>query len=131
MKLPIYPQVVLNTILSSIGMTPTTLSAGVIESPMVGVRPISDSGPLHTNQGECVPMSADLSVMGHRVVSPISSGHIIGEGAAIFTDMTETMLTALDQQMALSTEAQGPEGTLTDNIVTAGQLIGNNQVGES
>ena len=41
-------------------------------------------------------MSADPSMMGHRVVPPISSGHIIGEGAAIFTDMTETMLTALD-----------------------------------
>ena len=33
--------------------------------------------------------------------------------------------------MALSNEAQRPEGSLTDNIVTAGQLIGNNQVGES
>ena len=73
---------------SSIGMTPTTLSAGV------GVRPTSDSGPLHINQREHVPMSADPSVMGH--ISPISSGHIIGEGAAIFTDMTETLLTALD-----------------------------------
>ena len=39
--------------------------------------------------------------------------HIIGEGAAIFTDMTETMLTTLDQQMALSSEAQKPEGSLT------------------
>ena len=54
-----------------------------------------------TNQKEHISMSADPSMMGHRVVSPISSGHIIGEGAAIFTDMTETMLTALDQQMAL------------------------------
>ena len=45
---------------------------------------------------EYVSMSADPSMMGHRVVSPISTGHIIGEGAAIFTDMTETMLTALD-----------------------------------
>ena len=42
--------------------------------------------------------------------------------------MTETMLTALDQQMALSTEAQKSEGSLTDNIVTTGQLIGSNQV---
>ena len=33
--------------------------------------------------------------------------------------------------MALSTEEQRPEGSLTDNIVTAGQQIGNNQVGES
>ena len=33
--------------------------------------------------------------------------------------------------MALPTEAQRPEGSLTDNIVTTGQIIGNNQVGES
>ena len=81
---------------SSIGMTPATLSARVMENLMVGVRPISDSGPPLTNQRKHVPMIADPSMMGHRVVSPISSGHIIGEGAAIFTDMTETMLTALD-----------------------------------
>ena len=116
---------------SSIGMTPATLSAGVMENLMVGVRPISDSGLPLTNQREHVPMSADPSMMGHEVISPISSGHIIGEGAAIFADMTETMLTALDQQMALSTEAQRPEGSLTDNIMTTGQLVGNNQVGES
>ena len=63
-------------------------------------------------------MSADPSMMGH--ISLISSGHIIWEGAAIFTDMTETMLTTLDQQMVLPTEAQKPEGSLTDNIVAAG-----------
>ena len=33
--------------------------------------------------------------------------------------------------MALSTEAQRPEGSLTDNIMTTGQQIGSNQVGES
>ena len=33
--------------------------------------------------------------------------------------------------MALSTEAQKPEGSLTDNVVTTGQLTGNHQVGES
>ena len=32
--------------------------------------------------------------------------------------------------MALSTEAQKPEDSLTGNIMTAGQLIGSNQVGE-
>ena len=81
---------------SSIGMTPTTLSVGVMENPMVVVRSISDSGPPLTNQREYFPMSADPSMMGHGVVSPISSGHIIGEGAAVFTDITETMLTTLD-----------------------------------
>ena len=32
--------------------------------------------------------------------------------------MTETMLTALDQQMALSGEAQKPKGSLTSNVLT-------------
>ena len=62
-------------------------------------------------------MGTDLSEMGHQVVSP-SSGHIIGEGATIFTDMTETMLDALDRQMVLSAEAQKPGSSLTDNIGT-------------
>ena len=119
------------TVTSSIGITPTTLSVGVIENPMVGVRPMPDSGSPSTNQKEHVSVSADTSMMGHRVVSPINSDHIIGEGAAIFTDMTETMLTALDQQMALSNEAQKPEGSLADNVLTTGQLTGSNKVGES
>ena len=75
-------------------MTPTTLSAGMIANPMVEMKPTSDGEPLHINQREHVPMSADPSVKGH--ISPISSGYIIGEGAAIFMDMTETMLTTLD-----------------------------------
>ena len=33
--------------------------------------------------------------------------------------------------MALSTEAQKPEGSLTDNTVTTGQLTGGHHVGES
>ena len=66
----------------------------------------------------------------HRVVSPVSTGHIIGEGAAIFTDMTETMLTTLDQQMALSSEAQRPEGFLTDNVLTPEQIVSSNNIGE-
>ena len=46
--------------------------------------------------------------MKHRVVLP--SSEIIGEDAAIFTDMTETILNALDQQMAMSSDAQKSEG---------------------
>ena len=65
----------------------------------------------------------------HRVVSPVSTGHIIGEGAAIFTDMTETMLNVLDQQMAQSGKVQKPEGSLTDNVLPPRHIVGNN-VGE-
>ena len=79
---------------SSIGTTPTTLSTGMIK-PMTEVGPTYNNGSLHPNQKECVPVGTDHSVMGHRAVSP-SSGHIIWEGATIFTDMTETMLDALD-----------------------------------
>ena len=44
----------------------------------------------------------------HRVVSP--SSELIGKGAAIFTDMMETILNALDQQMAMSSDVQKLEG---------------------
>ena len=115
---------------SSKGMTPMSLSVGVIENLMFRIRPIPDSGPLPISQKD-VSASADPSMVEHRVVSPISSGHLIGEGAAIFTDMTETMLTALDQQMAVSNEAQKPEGFLTNNVFTSGQIIGSSKVGES
>ena len=91
------------------------------------VKPTFNNEPLHTSQRKYDYMKTDP--LRHGVVSPIS-GHIIGEGAAIFTDMTETMLTALDQQMPMSSDAQKPEGSLNGNIMTAGQLTGDNQVGE-
>ena len=115
---------------SYIGITPTTLSTGMTVNPKSEMGPTFNDVHPHPNQREHISMSTDPSVMGHRVASP-SSGHIIGEGAAIFTDMTETMLTALDQQMALSTEAQKPEGFLTGNIGVTGQLRGRHQVGKS
>ena len=52
----------------------------------------------------------------------MSTGHILGEGAAIFTDMTETMLTTLDQQMALSDEVQKPQGSSMSKLLTPGQI---------
>ena len=33
--------------------------------------------------------------------------------------------------MDLSSEVQKPEGSLTDNVLPTGQLIGSNKVGES
>ena len=49
-------------------------------------------------------------------------GHILGEGAAIFTDMTDTTLTALDKQMALSDTAQKPEGSSLSKFLTPRQI---------
>ena len=115
---------------SSIGMTPVTLSLGMTENPMVMIRPTPDSGLLPSGWKEHVSANADPSMIEHRVVSPVSTGHIIGEGAAIFIDMTETVLTALDQQMALSSKAQKPEGSLTDNVLTPGWIVGSSNIGE-
>ena len=89
-------------ITSSMAITPTTLSTGLIVNPMDKVKPTFGNEPLNTSQRKHVSMTTDP--LRHRVVSP-SSDHIIGEGAAIFTDMTETMLNALDQQMAMSSDA--------------------------
>ena len=115
---------------SSIGMTPVSSNVGMTENLMGRIKAIPDSGLLPIGQKEHVSASADPSMMGHRVVSPVSTGDIIGEGAAILTDMTETMLTALDQHMALSSKAQKPEGSLTDNVLTSGQIVGSSKVGE-
>ena len=64
-------------------------------------------------------------------MSPVSTGHILGEGTVIFTHITEAMLTALDQQMALSGKAQKPKGSLTSNILTPRQIFGSNNMEES
>ena len=73
---------------SSMGIIPTTSSAGLLVDPLDKVKPTT--GREHTSQREHVSMTTDP--LKCRVVS--SSSELIGEGAAIFTDMMETMLTA-------------------------------------
>ena len=106
-------------------MIPTTTSSvGVAENIMIGTRPkhTPDSEHLPPNQRGFVSIREIPSTTEHRVVSPMSTRHIMGEGAAIFTDMTETMLTTLDQQMVLSDEVQKPEGSLMSNLLIPGQV---------
>ena len=96
-------------IASSMGITPTTLETGLMvqsmdkEKSIVGIEPLS--------QNDCVSMMTDP--LTNRVVSP--SSEIIGKGAMIFTNMTETMLTMLDQQLAMSSNVKEP---LNDDNVT-------------
>ena len=61
----------------------------------------------------------------------MSTGHILREEAAIFTDMTETMLAILDQQMALSDEAWNPEGSLTTNLLILRRVSSHGNIEES
>ena len=84
--------------------------------------PPNQRGPISVRE---IPSTTE-----HRVVSPMNTGHILGEGAAIFTDMTETILAALDQQMALSDEAQKPKGSLMSNLLISRQVSSHGDIGE-
>ena len=55
-----------------------------------------------------------------RAVSS-SSHHIIGEGATVFTDMTDTMLRVLDRRMAITAQAWELENSLAKNAFAIGQ----------
>ena len=80
-------------------MSTMTSSMGVTENLMIGARPkhAPDSEYLPPSQRGSNSVRKTQSPTEHRAVLPVSTGHILGEGAAIFTDMTETMLTTLDQ----------------------------------
>ena len=102
--------------ISSTRITPMTLSTGLMVTPLDEVKLPSDIE--HSNQREYASMTEDP--MEHRVVPP--SSEIIGEGATIFTDMTETILNTLDQCLAMSSDVQKPEGLPIGEDVTIGQI---------
>ena len=85
---------------SSVGITPITSGVGLMVNPLNRAELASNLEL--PSQWESTCMTKDP--LEHRVVSP--SSETIGEGAAIFTDMTETILNTLDQQMAMSSEEQ-------------------------
>ena len=88
----------------SMGITPPTTSMGLMVNPLERVMPAHDIA--HSGQREQVSIQKDS--FQQRVVS--QSFEIIGEGAAIFTDMMETILNALDQQMAMTPDTQQSKG---------------------
>ena len=73
-------------------ITPTSSNIGMIVKPKI--KAVSS----HRS-----PISKS-NVEGERVV-PIGSHPIIGESAAMFTDMTDTMLKVLDRRMAVTAQA--------------------------
>ena len=106
---------------TSVGITPITSGTELMVNPLEKVKPSSDIE--HTNHREHITITE--GPLKHRVVSPGSE--IIGEGAAIFTDMTETILNTLDQCLAMSSNAQKAEGLLIGEDMTVRQ-IGNDQM---
>ena len=89
-------------------ITPTSSSIGMF------VKPKTKSMSSH---GSHMPKG---NVEGERVVST-SSHPIIGESAAMFTDMTDTMLKVLDRRMAATAQAWELENTLAENAYALAQ----------
>ena len=89
---------------TSMGITPQTMSKGLMVNPLERVMPAYDI--VHSSQREQVSLPKEA--VQPRVVSP--SSEIIGEGAAIFTDMTETILYVFDKQIAMTPDAQQSKG---------------------
>ena len=106
-------------------------SMGVTKNIMTGARPkhTPDSEyPFPSQKGQVSLGREYQSPTEHGAVSPVGTGHILGEGAAIFTDMTETMLTALDKQMALYDTSQKPEGSSSSTFLTHGQISSHRKI---
>ena len=95
-----------------------TVSDQMITTTSTGISPLI-TGPELINPMERVMSAHDIAHSSQReqashlnetsplqVVSP--SSEIIGEGAAIFTDMMETILNVLDEQVAMSPDSQQP-----------------------
>ena len=96
-----------------VGEQMTTTYLG-IPPPMAGlelINPKERMMPIHgdAQPGQREQVSLTPETLKPRVVSP--SSEIIGEGAAIFMDMTETILDILDKQVAtLPSSQQQPKG---------------------
>ena len=100
-----------------VGEQMTTTSLG-IPPPMAGpelINPMERMMPIHgeAQPGKREQVSLTPETLKLRVVSP--SSEIIGEGAAIFTDMTETILDILDKQVATSPSSQQRLKRLSSN----------------
>ena len=88
------------------GISPTSSNMGMF------VRPKTKSV---SSQGSCMPKGNIEKVV------PTSSHPIIGESAAMFTDMTDTMLKVLDRRMAATAQARELENTLAENAYALDQ----------
>ena len=88
------PKIVEMKEISTTSITSPTIGPELIDSVEKAIPvPVHDDANLH--QGEQV-----------RPCVALPKSEIIGEGAAIFTDMTETILDALDKQMIVSPGSQ-------------------------
>ena len=95
------------------GITPAPSSIGIIVHPRMGAGTISMHGS---------PIQKDTMNVEGAVSS--SSHPIIGEGATVFADMTDTMLKVLDRWMAVAAQAWELENSLAEMHLPLDNLDG-------
>ena len=84
---------------TSLGISPP-IAGPELKNPMERVMPIHDE--VHPGQGKQISLTPETV----KVQAGPPSSDIIGEGVAIFTDMTEMILDILDKQIAMSPGSQ-------------------------
>ena len=113
-------------------MVPTpSKSMGVTENPVTRAMPKhtpSSEYSLPSQKGQASVEEEYQSPVENDVVPHVGAGHILGEGATIFTDMTETMLAALDKQMALPDTVQKPVSSSLNNFLASGPLSSQSEI---
>ena len=110
------PRVSDHMIMTSSSGIPLPVTGPELVNPMERVMPACNI--VHSSQREQVSLPKDA--LQPRVVSP--SSEIIGEGAAVFTDMTDTILDVLDKQVAMSPGTQQTKGlSSSDNQIKGTQ----------
>ena len=98
--------------MTSLGITPPVTGMELMVNPLESVMPTHDT--VHSSQREQVSLPKET--LQPHIVSP--SSEIIGEGAAIFTDMMETILNVLDKQIAMAPDTQQSKGlSSSDNQI--------------
>ena len=101
--------------MTSLGITPPVTGTELV-NPLERVMPAHDIALSSQRQQVSLPKDA----LQPHVVSP--SSEIIEEGASIFTDMTETILNALDKQVTMSPDTQQTKGlSSSDNQIKGTQ----------
>ena len=108
-------------------ITRTPITTGVDRSSYRGYRTEHDD---YATLGSITPTSSSIgmlvrpktkSVRPKSSVESESSHSIIGESAAMFTDMTDTMLKVLDRRMAATAQAWELENTLAEQAYAFAQ----------
>ena len=99
-------------IVTSLGITPPVTGMELMVNPLERVAPAHDIA--HSSQREQVSLPKET--LQPCIVSP--SSEIIGEGAAIFTDMMEKILNDLDKQIVMTPDKQQSKGlSSSDNQI--------------